>query len=445
MPRAAVRAQVGTVLQAVAVSIAGVLPAFLVGALAVQLRADLGIGLAGIGLATASLFAVSGSLARPLGALVQRVGSRRGLTAAAVLSTASLAGVGLAQSYPVLVAALVVGGVGNSMAQPAANLSLSELGAEGRLGLAFGIKQSAIPAATLLGGLAVPGIALVVGWRWALAVAAVLALGVAGWAALSGLDRHARRRRGPEAADRGLPRRGLLVLTIGGGLAAAASTSLGVFLVDSGVAAGLQPGQSGLLFAASSLLGLTGRIGFGWLADRHPRRSSYLVIANLLACGAVGYVLLASAALPAFVAGSLIAYGAGWAWTGLFHFAIVKDNRLAAASATGFVQTGLSLGAASGPLVFGVLAGATSYRIAWLGMAALSLAGALTIRTGRRMIRRSRGLPVTALRRHRPRRGGAGLDPDRTDPTDLSHASMAARTPAPASSVRATTWNWRPA
>lgn len=51
------RAQVGAGLQAVAVSIVGVLPAFLVGALAVQLRADLGTGLAGIGLATAAFSA----------------------------------------------------------------------------------------------------------------------------------------------------------------------------------------------------------------------------------------------------------------------------------------------------------------------------------------------------------------------------------------------------
>lgn len=393
------RVQAGTVLQAVSVTIVGVLPAFLVGALAVQLRADLGIGLAAVGLATAALFAVSGALARPFGGLVQRIGSRRGLVLAALLSTASLCGVGLAPSYPVLLAALVVGGVGNSIAQPAANLSLSELVAEGRWGFAFGIKQSSIPAATLLGGLAVPGIALTVGWRWALGVAALLALAIAAWTARSGPNLQARLRTRGGDADRGLPRGALLVLTVGAGFAAAASTSLGVFLVDSGVQAGLRPGESGLLFALSSMLGLTGRIGAGWLADRHPRRSLYLVIANMLVCGSVGYVLLAVGTAPLFVAGSLLAYGAGWTWTGLFHFAIVKENRLAAARATGVVQTGLSLGAAAGPLLFGVLAQSTSYRTAWLGTAALSLAGAVTVRTGRRMVRRSRGLPVSTLRR----------------------------------------------
>lgn len=395
-------------LQAVSVTIMGVLPPFLVGALAVQLRADLGIGLGALGLATAALFAVSGSLSRPLGGLVQRIGSHRGMALAATLSSTSLAGVGLAQSYPMLVGALVVGGVGNSIAQPAANMRISELVPHRRLGLAFGIKQSSIPAATLLGGLAVPGIALLIGWRWAPGVAAVVALAVAGWAALSWGTRSAGRGDGTEEVDKGLPRGGLLVLTIGAGFGAAASTSLGVFLVDSGVAAGLSPARSGLLFAASSLLGLSSRIGAGWLADRHPRRSLYLVIANLLACGAGGYALLAVGTPAVFVIGALLTYGAGWAWTGLFHFAIVKDNRLAAASATGVVQTGLSLGAALGPLGFGVLAELTSYRTAWLATAGLSLAGALTIRVGRRMVRRSRGLPVALLGRSRAR-----LVPDR--------------------------------
>ena len=380
----------------------GVLPAFLVGALAVQLRSDLHIGLAGIGLATAFLFTVSSSLARLSGAFVQRIGSRRGIVLSASLSAAALVGAGTAQSYLMLVMALLVGGVGNAMAQPAANLGLSQFVPEGRLGLTFGIKQSSIPAATFFGGLAVPGIALVVGWRWVWVVAATMALTVACWAAFTKRDEVTRERNRGGEIDKGLPPSGLLVLTIGGGLATAASTTVGVFLVDSGVDAGLQPGDAGLVFALASLLGLGVRIGLGWAADNYPKRSLYVLIANLLAGGAGGYFLLSLGNPAAFMVGACLAYGAGWAWTGLFHFAIVKDNRRAAASATGFVQTGLSLGAACGPLSFGLLAEATSYRSAWLATAGLSLLAALVIRTGRRMVRRSRGLPVVSVRGRLP-------------------------------------------
>jgi MFS family permease len=393
---------VGAVLRAVAVSVLGVLPAFLVGALAVQIRADLQVGLGLFGLAAATLFAVSGGLARPAGRLVQRLGSRRGAALAAALATASLTVIALAGSPAALMAGLAVGGLGNAVAQPSANAVVSELVTEQRLGVAFGIKQSSIPAATLLGGLAVPGVALVFGWRWAVACAVGLAV-VLLLVSLTGRD--AGRRRGgaprspgaPRAPDRGLPRGGLVVLTVGGFLGSAAATPTGVFLVDSAVAAGTDAGAAGLLFAGCSVLGLVVRIGYGLLVDRHPTRSAYLFIANLLAAGTAGYVLLAAGTVPASVAGGVLAYGAGWAWTGLFHFAVIRDNRDAAASVTGFVQTGLSLGAASGPLLFGVVAQTWSYSAAWLTAAALSLAGAVTVRVSRRMVRRSRGLPVSRL------------------------------------------------
>jgi MFS family permease len=394
------------VLQAVAVSVLGVLPAFLTGALAVQIRADLDVGLGMFGFAAATLFGVSGLLARPGGRLVQRLGARKGTALAAVLSILSLTAVGLAQSPVWLMAGLAIGGLGNAVAQPSANLGISEFVTEQRLGVAFGIKQSSIPAATLLGGLAVPGIALVFGWRWAVAAAVALAIALLIWSQVTGRDARGTARP-PEGGpgDKGLPRGGLVVLTLGGFLGSAAATSTGVFLVDSAVDSGVAPGTAGFLFAACSVLGLVSRVGFGWLADRHPDRSRYLFIANLLAGGAVGYGLLATGSIPLLVVGSLMAYGMGWAWTGLFHFAVIKDNRAAAASVTGFVQTGLSLGAASGPLVFGIVAQTASYTAAWTTAAVLSLLAAITIRISRRMVRRSRGLPVAGLRRRTPTEG----------------------------------------
>lgn len=390
--------------QAVAVSVLGVLPAFLVGALAVQIRADLEVGLGLFGFAAATLFAVSGSCARPGGRLVQRLGSRKGTALAASLAIVSLVAVAFAQSPVWLMAALAIGGLGNAVAQPSANLGISEIVTDKHLGLAFGIKQSAIPAATLLGGMAVPGIALVFGWRWAAAAAVALAVLILIGSVASGHDaRGGERPPGADSnSDKGLPRGGLVVLTLGGFLGSAAATPTGVFLVDSAVAAGTAPATAGLLFAACSVLGLLVRVGFGWLADRHPDRSRYLFIANLLTGGAVGYLLLATGGGALFVAGSMLAYGLGWAWTGLFHFAIIRDNRASAASVTGFVQTGLSLGAASGPLVFGIVAQTFSYTAAWSTTAVLSLVAALTIRIGRRMVRRARGLPVTTLRRRTP-------------------------------------------
>ena len=69
-------------------------------------------------------------------------------------------------------AALLVGGLGNAIGQPAGNALVAAQVRPERFGLGFAIKQSGIPLATLLGGLAVPLIALTIGWRFAYVLAA---------------------------------------------------------------------------------------------------------------------------------------------------------------------------------------------------------------------------------------------------------------------------------
>lgn len=103
----------GTLLQAVAVTTLGVLPAFLVGALAVQIRADLDIGPAGLGPAAAP-FAVSGIFARLLGRA--RAADRGGEGHRGLRRPRGDRGAGLAPSFGVLIIALVVGGLACSSA-----------------------------------------------------------------------------------------------------------------------------------------------------------------------------------------------------------------------------------------------------------------------------------------------------------------------------------------
>ncbi|WP_231839473.1 MFS transporter [Blastococcus saxobsidens] len=377
-------------LLAVSVSVVAVLPAFLVGALALQIRPDLGIGLAVIGMATGVMFGISGLSARPLGALVQRLGARRGMALSALLSTVALAGCGVAGSTTWLMGALFVAGLSNGAGHPAANMALSEVITEARLGLAFGIKQAAIPAATLISGLAVPAVTLLVGWRAAFGLAAVLSAGIAVWALFSGRDSRTRKAARTGVPRLGVPRRALLILALGGGLGLGAATSLGVFLVGSGVEAGLDPAMAGLLFSAASLFGILVRVGLGWLADRRPHVSLYLPVAVLLLGGTLGYLFISAEIVPSLVVGSFIAFATGWAWPGLFQLAVVKDNRLAAASATGYVQTGTSSGCALVPLMFGFVAEAASYSTAWAVVAGLSAAAAVTVFVGGRMARGSR-------------------------------------------------------
>src|SRR5215218_1003786 len=396
MPRSAARNDVPTereasnrrpILLAVAVATVGVLPAFLTGGLAVQIRDELEFGSAALGLAVAAFFASSSLASAVMGRLVERIGSHRGMRLAAAGSVASLLGVALfAGSWAGLVACLVLGGLANAVAQPATHLSLAREVPAGRQGFSFGIKQAAIPTATLLAGLAVSGIAVTFGWRWAFVGGAALALAVA---FLVPAEAAGGVRRLKEAREKDVRTASLVLLALGIGLGSTAATPLGAFIVESSVAAGLHVGTAGLLLALGSAFGIAVRVAFGHLADGMTGGRLRLVAA-MLGFGVVGFVLLATGVDGLLVIGTLLAFGAGWGWPGLFNFAVVLTNPRAPAAATGITQTGASGGAALGPLVFGLVAEASSYSVAWLVSGAIALVAMVAVVIGRRMLLRDR-------------------------------------------------------
>jgi MFS family permease len=399
MPRSAARNDVPTereasnrrpILLAVAVATVGVLPAFLTGGLAVQVRDELDFGSAALGLAVAAFFASSSLASAVMGRLVERIGFHRGMRLAAIGGAASLLGVALlARSWTGLVACLVLGGLANAASHPATNLSLAREVPARRQGLSFGVKQAAIPAATLLAGLAVPTIAVTFGWRWAFAGGAALALAVALFVPAGAPGGVVRRL--AEAREKDARFAPLVLLALGIGLGSTATAPLGTFLVESSVAAGLRVDTAGLLLALGSAVNIVVRVAFGHLADGMSGGRLQLVAA-MLGIGVVGFVLLATGESALILPGALLAFGAGWGWPGLFNFAVVKTSPGAPAAATGVTQTGASGGAALGPLVFGLVVEAASYDVAWLVSGAIALGALAAILAGRRMVLRDRRL-----------------------------------------------------
>jgi MFS family permease len=377
------------VLLAVSVATVGVLPGFLTGGLAVQIRGELGFGQGALGFAVAVFFAASALGSVVFGRVVERVGSSLGMRLAAVVSAASLLAVCvLAGSWWGLVACLVLGGFGNAISHPATHLLLAREVPQGRQGLAFGIKQAAIPAATLLAGLAVPTLAVTVGWRWAFAGGAALALCVA-LLVPKRVEEGTRRVKEARAGD--VPLAPLVLLAFGIGLGSAAANPLGAFVVESAVADGVEVGTAGLLLALGSAAGIGVRVVFGHLADKLNSGRLRLVV-GMLVVGTVGFILLASGAASLLIVGVVLAFTAGWGWPGLFNFAIVRSNPRAPAAATGITQTGASGGAAAGPLAFGYVVEATSFSTAWICSGIIALVAAAAILIGRNMLLRDRAM-----------------------------------------------------
>lgn len=372
----------------VLVVISGALPVFLVGGVSVQMRHDLDFGEAALGVAFGVFFVAAALTSAVLGRVAERLGPHRSMRASAASSALVLLAIAvLARSYPALVALLALGGTANALAQPAANVFLARTVPPSRLGIAFALKQSGIPASTLLGGLAVPALALTVGWRWAFVAGSLMAaVGVLLVAPAAPPTRATDAAARPRAR---LALGPLAVLGVGIGFGAAAAGSLGAFLVNAAVAAGMAEGTSGVLVSVGSATCIAVRLVAGARADK--RGSGHLLrVAAMLVLGSAAFAAYATQRPLVLVVVTPLAFGAGWGWPGLFNLAIVRANPDAPGVASGITQTGTYFGAMAGPVLFGAVAERWSYASAWWLASGLALAAAATITAGRVLLRRDR-------------------------------------------------------
>jgi MFS family permease len=387
-----------------AVTTVCVLPSFLLGAMAVQVGRDLDIDPSGIGLAFGAFFAAASVASAPLGRVTEARGPVWSLRVATVVTAAAcVATAGTGRSLPTLLAPIAVAGAANALCQPAANLLIARAVPAGRQGFAFAIKQSAIPFSTLLAGVAVPALALTVGWRWAFVAAAGLAtVAGAGVPDVGRPDRSGetgRQGRRPGRARRtarpptDVPLRVMTTLAVGIGFGAAAGGTLGSFLVSAAVDGGLSEGAAGWLLTAGSVAGITVRLLAGVQADR--RDGGHLrVVATMLLLGAGAFGILAIGDEWTYLLAGPAGFMTAWAWPGLFNLAVVRANPARPAAATGITQTGTYIGAVSGPLLFGFIAEHASFRVAWLVAAAFALVGSAAMLAGRRALRAWRASAV---------------------------------------------------
>ncbi len=376
-----------------AASVAGSLAVFFVGTLAVQMRASLHFGTSALGGAISLYYLAAALGSMPFGRLAERVGGIRVMRAATPAAAVMLALIAaFADSWLALSAMLVAAGFASSAIQPATNLFLARRLPRARQGLAFGVKQASVPAAAALGGLAVPALALTVGWRAAFALAAALGVLAAGLLPRPRVSLAERRASGASHPSPPVLRLPLLVLAVGFGLGVIAANSLTAFVVTSAVHSRITKGGAGLLAAAGAATAAVVRVVSGARADRRGR-AHLPVVAAMLAAGGVGYAVLAlgvaRGAHALLVAGALVAFGAGWGWNGLFVFAIVRSYPDAPARATSITQVSGRLAGVAGPLGFGLLATHRSFAEAWSADAAAAFLGATVILYGRRLLLRS--------------------------------------------------------
>jgi predicted MFS family arabinose efflux permease len=381
-----------SILYPIAVATCGILPVFLTGALGLQIRDDLGFDQMTLGIVTSAFFTAQALVSTPIGRLVARVNPRRAMQVAALGSGGTLACVALfTNSWLLLLLCLILGGIANAVSQLASSLFLTHEISFQRQGLAFGLKEASKPAATLLCGIAVPLFGATVGWQWAFAAFALVAFAIGG--TVPKISR-ARPMTESEVHGRTVHPAPLVLLAAGAGLGSAATAALGVFVVESGVTSGLSLSIAGATLATGSVVGIGVRIAFGWVADLRPM-DHMRIVAGMLIVGAVGFVLLAIGESLFFIAGTLLAFGAGWGWLGLFNFAIVSQHPEAPTKALGIVLTGAAAGSAAGPLLFSAILSSSSFGTAWLCAGIGTLLAAAFMLAGRWMVVRYSTSPLS--------------------------------------------------
>lgn len=368
------------------------LPLFMVGGLAVQIKAEFALSETALG-AAATLGFVVGALYAPIGGrLADRIGPKASIYLGTSMSVASLVGLGLlTNGWATLVGFLCVAGVGVATVDPGLAVLVNRAVPVKRQGLAFGVKEASIPAATLAAGIAVPTIALTVGWRWAFTI------GLIPWLAiLILLPTVQTRAPAPQPAAQpasqptdapGLrkapPRRALVIAAVAAALGTGAASGIGIFLTDSAVAMGSSPAAAGLLLAVGSVAGIIARVGSGVIADR-TGGPQFRLISIMLAVGAVTMALGGTGVSWLLVVGTVGAFTGGWAWTGIYFLSLVKTFPDRPGAVAGIGTLGLGIGNAAGPLIFGVVAQNASFGAAWLVAGILAAVASAAMALARR-------------------------------------------------------------
>lgn len=371
------RSPIGAMFLGGSVTVIGALPVFMTGALAVQMTDDLTFGLVALGFAVAMYRAASAVTSPFLGRLADRLGATWSMRLASALAIVSSGGLGLlTRGFAGVVAFLVVGGCANALGQPAANRLLVAAVPAHRLGFGFGLKQSAMPVASVLAGISVPVVALTLGWRWAFGIAALLSVVVI--VAIGRAPAGARRARAA-AADGAAPGRldrgTILLFAVTLGLATCAYASPTAFYVTSAVAAGVTPSMAGTILAASSATAIATRFLAGWACDAFAT-GHLRICAAVLLVGSVGSLLLATGRVGLMTAGIFLALGIGWGFNGVFWYSLVRVYRDMPGRATGAVAPGGLIGGTVGPFIFGLIAERSGYAPAWTFIAVIAVVAA---------------------------------------------------------------------
>jgi MFS family permease len=357
-----------------------------------------------LGLLTTVFYAVSCVAQTAAGFLVDRIGPRRVLLGGLALVAGATALMGLVPSFWLLFPLVMMAGLGNSVFHPADFAILNARVGGTRLGRAYSVHGIAGNIGWALAPAASVGLAALVGWRFALVALGSVGVSVALFLASRGELRETAAAR-PSRADAASATPGNtlrlftatpIVMCFAYFLLLAASM---VGLQAFGIPTTMMLYDVSLAVATSALTGFllggsAGILAGGVIADRTTNHHIVAILGILL--GSFGVALLATGGMPAGLIVPILA-GVGFCLGATMpsRDLIVRQitPRGASGKVYGFVYSGLDVGAAAVPILFGWLLDRHQPQWVLIAVVAAMLLSVLTVLN---MRRRSDPLPAAA-------------------------------------------------
>ena len=347
------------------------------------LMRDFGLSFTQVGAAMTMFFVVSGIGQALAGFVVDRVGAFKVLCGGVALLAAAGFLLAAAPSYPLVLAAWAVAGLGNSVFHPADFTLLNRRVSQSRLGHAFSVHGLSGSLGWAAGPVFVLAIAEVFGWR-----AAAAGAGIVGLLALSVLVANRATLGSTQLiAQEAAQRTGGSLAFLGVGVV---WLSFAFFLLAVMAFGGLQNYAPPVLertYGVSLALATTGLTAYllgsaagtaagGFLAAKWEQQERLVALA--LGSGALCAVVLASAAAPPWsIVGLMGVMGFAVGIAGPSRDLLVRKAATSTYGAGafgriyGFVYSGIDVGLAIAPIVFGLLMDAGRYAQVLWGVAAL--------------------------------------------------------------------------
>ena len=346
-------------------------PLYFYGALSVQITEGLRYRPSLHGLGATSFYLVAALFAVSLGRTTDRLDPIVTLRLAIIMTIISNLGITFSNSLVMICVSLAIGGLGNALATPGIAQLVQDRIELRKQGLAYGFKQSATGLSTLLGGAAIPFVAINNQWRFVFGLGVLFSIGIL--LKLDGMSSsklsdlritNSKELRFSQARTKHPYSSEVKLISTSFAIGAAVGAGLITYLPLSNAEAGLNPAQSSVTLILASSSSLITRFVVMLYMDR-TKIDSIRICIGMMFIGSLGLFGLSTMGKGIITFSSIISYAFGWGWIGLITYKMLRVSDGNLGSNVGLVQAAAAIGSISGPILLGAAYEISGFQLMW--------------------------------------------------------------------------------